>query len=162
MTSSYQDYLHTPSAVLFDGVVPIPLWAVSQLSIESSYSLPQIGSTSRRVALPSHDDTLTIAAVLLGRLRYAWKLALENAAEASRLGNILSRHTSVGGLVLVTSATIRTDLAVQSLTFAISASRRDTLDVTMRLAHLPRPGSLAKLLDLGSVGVGCLTDALPF
>jgi hypothetical protein len=62
---------------------------------------------------------------------------------------------------LVTSATIRTDLAVQSLTFSISASRRETLDVTMRLAHLPRPGSLAKLLDLGSVGVGCLTDVLP-
>jgi hypothetical protein len=162
MTSSYEDYLHTPSAVLFDGVIPIPLWAVTQLSIESAYSLPQIGSTSRRVALPSHDDTLSIAAVLLGPLRYAWKLALENAAEASRLGNILSRHTSAGGLVLVSSATIRTDLAVQSLTFGLNASRRDTLDVSIRLAYLPRPGSVAKLLDLGSVGVGALTDALPF
>lgn len=162
MTSSYEDYLHTPSAVLFDGIIPIPLWAVTQFSIESAYSLPQIGSTSRRVALPSHDDTLSISAVLLGPLRYTWKLALENAAEASRLGNILSRHTSAGGLVLVSPATIRTDLAVQALTFSLNASRRDTLDVSIRLAYLPRPGNLAKLLDLGSVAVGALTDVLPF
>ena len=162
MTSDYEEVLQTPSVVLFDGIIPIPLWAVTQMSIESTYALPQIGSTSRRVALPSHDDTLSITAVLLGPRRYAWKLALENAAEASRLGNILSRHTSAGGLVLVSSATIRTDLAVQSLTFSLSASRRDTLDVSIRLAYLPRPGSVAKLLDLGSVAVGALTDALPF
>jgi hypothetical protein len=47
------------------------------------------------------------------------------------------------------------------LTFAQNAQRRDTIDVTMRLLHLPRPGSLAKLLDVSSIGVGALTDALP-
>jgi hypothetical protein len=163
MTSSYQDYLHTPSAVLFDGIVPVPLWAVSQMSIDSTYFLPQIGSSSRRVALPSHDDTLSITAVLLGPLRFGWKTALENIAEASRSGSVLSRATSgaVGGLVLLSASTIRTDLAVQSLSVSMSAGRRDTLDVTMRLVHLPRPGSLAKLLDIASIGVGALTDALP-
>lgn len=162
MTSSYQDYLTTPSAVLLDGVIPIPLWAVTQLTIESTYALPQIGSTSRRVALPTHDDTLSITAVLLGPLRYTWKLALENAAAASRLGTVLSRNTPFGGLVLVTAATIRTDLAVQALTFTLTAARRDTLDVTIRFAHLPRTGTAAKLLDVGAIGVGVLTDALPF
>lgn len=163
MSSSYQDYLQVPSAVLFDGAVPVPLWAVTQLTIESTYAVPQIGTTSRRVALPSHDDTLAITAVLLGPLRFAWKLALENIAEASRHGTILSRtfHGAVGGLVLLTAATIRTDLAMQSLTISMSAGRRDTLDVTMRLAHLPRPGARAKLLDIGSIAVGALGDILP-
>lgn len=163
MTSSYQDYLHTPSAVLFDGVVPVPLWAVTQMTIESTYSIPQIGTSSRRVALPSHDDTVGLTAVLLGPLRFTWKLALENIAEASRHGTVLSRRTggAVGGLVLLSAATIRTDLAVQAMTVTLSANRRDTLDVTMRLVHLPRPGSLAKLLDTASIGVGALTDLLP-
>lgn len=163
MTSSYQSYLHTPSAILSDGLIPIPLWSVSQLQIEESYSLPQIGGTSRKAAVASHDDTLSLTAVLLGPERYTWKLSLENLAEASRRGTALSKRTSgaVGGLILITSATIRTDLAVQAMTITLSAARRDTLDVTMRLVHLPRPGSLAKLLDIASVGVGGLTDALP-
>jgi len=163
MTSSYQSYLHTPSAILSDGIIPVPLWSVSQLQIEETYSLPQIGGTSRKAAVASHDDTLSITAVLLGHERYAWKLALENLAEASRRGTALSTLTSgaVGGLILISSATIRTDLAVQSLSITVAATRRDTLDVSLRLAHLPRPGSLAKLLDIASVGVGALTDFLP-
>jgi hypothetical protein len=163
MTSSYQEYLHTPSAVLFDGVAPVPLWAVTQLSIDATYAVPPIGSSGRRVALPAHDDTLSLTAVLLGPLRFGWKLALENIADASRHGTVLSRLTAgrVGGLVLLTATTIRTDLAVQALTVATTANRRDTLDVTLKLVHLPRPGSLAKLLDVASVGIGALTDVLP-
>ncbi len=161
--SSYQSYLHTPSAVLSDGIVPVPLWSVSQMSIEETYALPQIGGTSRKAAVASHDDTISLTAVLLGLERFTWKLALENLAEASRRGTALSKLTggAVGGLILISAATIRTDLAVQSLTISMSAARRDTLDVTMRLAHLPRPGNLAKLLDVASVGVGALTDLLP-
>ncbi|MDM7855869.1 hypothetical protein [Cellulomonas alba] len=163
MTSSYQSYLHTPSAVLSDGIVIVPLWSVTQMSIEETYSLPQIGGTSRKAAVASHDDTISMTAVLLGAERFAWKLALENLAESSRRGTALQKLTqgAVGGLILVTAATIRTDLAVQSLGITLSAARRDTLDVTLRMAHLPRPGSLAKLLDIASVGVGALTDLLP-
>lgn len=163
LTSSYLPYLHTPSAILSDGIVPIPLWAVSQMQIEETYSLPAIGGTSVKAAVNSHDDTLSLTAVLLGYERFTWKLALENLAEASRRGTALSAATggAVGGLILVTAATIRTDLAVQSLSFTMSATRRDVLDVNLRLAHLPRPGSLAKLLDIASLGIGALTDLLP-
>lgn len=161
--TSFEPDLHTPSAILSDGIVPVPLWAVTQLSIESSYFVPQIGGSRRRVAVVTHDDTLSFTAALLGPSRFAWKVALENLAESSRQGTALSRFTknAVGGLVLITAATIRTDLAVQSLTFTQVAQRRDVIDVSMRLLHLPRPGSLAKLLDVASVGVGALTDALP-
>lgn len=163
MTSSYQQYLRTPSALLFDGYVPIPLWAVSQLSIEATYALPQVGSGSRRVALPAHDDAIALTAVLLGPERFAWKTALEGAAEASRFGTALSpKRAGLGaGLILVTAATVRTHLAVQSLTFTLSAARRDTVDVTMRLLHLPPPGTRARLLDAASIAVGALGDVLP-
>jgi hypothetical protein len=164
MTSSYAPYLHTPSAVLFDGIVPVPLWAVTQMSIDASYSVPAVGGSNRRVALPTHDDTIALSAVLIGPLRLEWKTALENIAEASRYGTVLTPKTGgLGtGLVLVSSATVRTNLAVQSLSFSLTAARRDTIDVTLRLIHLPPPGSLTKLLDTTSIAVGALTDALPF
>lgn len=161
--SGYEPGLHTPSAILSDGIVPVPLWAVTQLSVASTYFVPQIGGSRRRVAVVTHDDTLSLSAVLLGPSRFAWKVALENLAESSRQGTALSRLTrnAVGGLVLITAATIRTDLAVQSLTFTQAAGRREAIDVSVQLIHLPRPGSLAKLLEVASVGVGALTDALP-
>ena len=163
MASSYQDYLRTPSAVLFHGYVPIPLWAVSQLSIMATYSLPQVGNTNRRVALPAHDDKISLSAVLLGRFRFAWKTALENVAEASRYGTVLSpKRAGLGaGLTLVTSATVRTNLAVESLSFNLTAARRQTIDLTMVLVHLPPPGTRARLLDAASIAVGALADNLP-
>jgi hypothetical protein len=54
--------------------------------------------------------------------------------------------------------TIRTDMQVQSLQFSALAARRDVLEVTMTMAHLPLPGALGKLLDAASVGVGALAD----
>ncbi|HET9141622.1 hypothetical protein [Actinophytocola sp.] len=151
--SFFEPYLHTPSAVLSSGFRLVPLWAVTQLSIESAYFVPQIDGTRRRIAVVSHDDTISLSAVLLGPLRFAWKVALESLAETSR---------TTSGLVLTTTATIRTDLAVLSLGFAQSAQRRDALDVTLKMLHLPRPDSRAKLLDVAAIGVGALTDALPF
>lgn len=164
MTSSFAPYLHTPSAVLFDGFIPVPLWAVTQMSIDSTYSVPPIGGTSRRAALPAHDDTIGLSAVLIGPLRMVWKTALENIAEASRFGTVLSpKAGGLGtGLVLVSSATVRTNLAVQSLSFTLTAARRDTIDLTVRLVHLPPPGGLTRLIDVSSIGVGVLTDVLPF
>lgn len=163
MSTSYVDYLTVPSAVLSDGIVTIPLWSVTQLTIEQTYSLPPIGGTGVRAVASVHDDTISLSAVLVGPERFAWKLALENLAEASRRGTALSTltHGAVGGLILVTSATIRTDLAVSSLSVTIAAARRETLDVTLKLAHLPRPGSLAKLLDIASLGIGAVSDLLP-
>jgi hypothetical protein len=32
----------------------------------------------------------------------------------------------------------------------------------MRLVHLPPPASLTRLIDVSSIGVGVLTDVLPF
>jgi hypothetical protein len=64
----------------------------------------------------------------------------------------------VSGLILVTAMTIRTDMQVQSLTFSASSAKRDVLDVSISMAHLPLPGALSKLLDLASVGVGALAD----
>jgi phage protein U len=160
MPSSFHAYLSVPSAVISDGIVAVPLWAVTSMQLSQTYQLPAIGSTTARAVVAVHDDTITLTGALLGPERFAWKLALEQLAETSRRGSALGAFTSgrVGGLILVTSMTIRTDLQVKTLSFTASAAKREVLDVSIVLAHMPLPGSLAKLLDVGSLGVAALAD----
>lgn len=149
-----------PSAILADAVMFIPLWAVSSLSISQSYHRPPLGSAFARQLVDTHDDTLTLSASLIGWDRFLWKEYLEYVAESAMRGSMLERMSGgqAGGLILVTTMTIRTDLYVQSLTFSANASRRDVIDVSLSLVHLPRPGALAQILDLAAVGVGTLMD----
>jgi hypothetical protein len=149
-----------PSAILSDGIVTVPLWAVSSLSLSASYHLPQIGSSGVRAVMGTHDDTITLSGLLVGEARYAWKFALESLAESSKRGSALSAFTSqaLGGLVLVTSLTIRTDMQIQTLTCAVSAMKRDAIDVSISLIHVPKPGIIAKALDVASLAVGALAD----
>ncbi|GAA4878639.1 hypothetical protein [Actinomycetospora straminea] len=161
MSSSFQHYLAVPSAILSDGaLLTIPLWAVTAMSVSATYHLPAIGSAGARAGVAAHDDTVTLAGVLVGPERYAWKLALERLAEASRHGSALAAYTggAVGGAILVTSMTIRTDMYFQSLAFNVTAGKRDAIDVTMALVHAPLPSALGVLLDVASIGVGALAD----
>jgi phage protein U len=160
MAGSFVDYLNIPSAVISDGITTVPLWAVTSLQLSETYQLPPIGTTTQRAVVSVHDDSVSLSGVLVGPERYAWKLALETLAEASKRGSALAAMTGgkVGGLILVTSMTIRTDMQVQSLSFTASSAKRDALDVSISLAHLPLPSALGKLLDMASVLVGGLAD----
>jgi hypothetical protein len=150
-----------PSAILSDGgLATIFLYGVTQMSLAETYHLPPIGSTSARALVATHDDTFTLAGVLVGDGRFLAKAALETAAEASKRGSAISAFTGgrVGGLILITAMTIRTDMQVQSLTITTSAAKRDVLDVSLTLVHMPLPSALGKLLDAASVGVTALAD----
>lgn len=160
ITRSFQRYDAVPAAIISDGLLPIPLWAVTAMTLSASYHLPPIGTSGVRATVAAHDDTVTLSGLLVGAERFSWKFALETMAEASRRGSALASFTggAVGGLILVTSMTIRTDMQVQSLSFGASVGQRDVLTVSIGMAHVPRPGALAKLLDVASVGVAALAD----
>lgn len=149
-----------PSAILSDGLVTIPIYAVNQISLSESYHLPNIGTTSVRTAVSTHDDTVSLTGSLIGPERFTLKFALELLAESSKRGTALEglTHGAVSGLVLITSLTVRTDMQVQSLTFTTSAGRRDVIDLTISLAYMPRPGVLAKLLEGANLAVQALRD----
>jgi hypothetical protein len=149
-----------PSAILADGPLIVPLFAVSTMSLSESYHLPPIGSDAGRVLVETHDDTITLSAALIGPDRHIWKLMLETVAEQSMRGSVLESSTAgqVGGLILWTGLTLRTDIFVKSLNFTTSASRRDAIDVALTLEHLPRPGALAKGLDFAAAAVSSVID----
>lgn len=156
---STQDFAK-PSAVLWDGgLLLVPLYAVTELSLSQTYHLPPIGSSGARAIAPVHDSTVRLSGLLVGPSRYGLKLALENQAEAAQRGSALAAWSeSTGGLTLVTAMTIRTDMQVKELSFSENATRRQTLNVVMSLEHVPRPSGMGKLLDIASVGVGALMD----
>ncbi len=160
MAESFQSYLTVPSAIISDGIITIPLWAVTMMSLSESYHLPPIGSSGAKAVVAVHDDTITLSGVLVGPERFTWKLSLETLAESSKRGTAFGGLTGgkVSGLILVTSMTIRTDMQIQSLQFSASAAKRDVLDLSMSLAYMPLPGGLGKLLDLASLGIGALAD----
>lgn len=140
-----------PSAVI--GIVPIvvPLFSVSSIGLTSSYHLPPIGSDGDRVLMSTHDDQISISAVLPGRLRFIWKESLELLSEVSLGVNPaqLATFGFIGGLQLWTTMTLRTDIYIQSLSFTATAQKRKALDVSMSLVHLPRPGLAGQLVSKG-------------
>ncbi len=149
-----------PSAIIADGPLIVPLFAVSTMTLAETYHLPPIGSDTARVLVETHDDTITLSAALVGPDRHVWKLMLETVAEQSMRGSVLESMTSgrVGGLILWTGLTLRTDIFVKSLNFTAAAGRRDAIDVAMTLEHLPRPGALAKGLDVAAAAVSSIID----
>ena len=160
ITKSFQKYKAVPSAIISDGILTVPLWAVTAMSLSESYQLPPVGSSGTKAVVATHDDTITLNGVLVGVERFAWKFSLETLAEASKRGSALGAFTKgkLSGLILVTSMTIRTDMQIQSLSFSASAGKREALDVSISMAHMPLPGAFGKLLDVASLGVAALAD----
>jgi hypothetical protein len=159
-TPSYQSYNHIPSAIISDGIITIPIWAVTSIGLSETYQLPPIGSSGAKAIVADHDDTVTLAGVLVGPERYSWKLSLETLADVGKRGSSIGAFTGgkVSGLILVTSMTIRTDMQIQSLSFTATSLKRDALDVSIQMAFMPLPGALAKLLDAASLAIGGLAD----
>lgn len=159
-SQSYQNYLTVPSAIISDGLLPIPIWSVTTMTLTESYQLPAIGSSGAKAIVATHEDTISLSGVLVGPERYAWKLALETLAETAKRGGALEAFTggAVSGLILITSMTIRTDMQIKSLKFTANAGKRDVLDIATTLEYMPRPSALGKLLDVAAIGVGALTD----
>jgi len=150
MSESFQRYEAIPSAVISNGPAAVPLFAVTQISLNETYHLPPIGSSTSKAIVSTHDDTVSLSGVLLGPERFGWKLGLEALADASKRGP--------QGLTLITSMTVRTEMQIQSLSFSASGARKDVLDVSVSLAHMPTPGGMGKLLDIAALGVAALTD----
>lgn len=160
--STVDEFQRLPSAILTDLLLPIPLFVVTRMTLSESYSLPPIGSKGFRAAVDNSEDTVTLNALLIGPQRFAWKAGLELLADVSRRGGALGRWTkgATGGLVLVTTMTLRLDMQVTELSFSVSAQRRDTIEVTIGLRHVPQPSPLNMLLDVGMAAAMSLTDAL--
>src|SRR5262245_39196876 len=122
LNDGYPTHL-APSAIVTDGLIPVPLYSVTAMNLTESYHLPPIGSSGTRSLVSTHDDTVTLSGVLVGKERYSWKFALETLAESGMRGGggavaaLSLLGMNISGLILVTALTIRTDMQITSLSF---------------------------------------------
>ena len=153
----------TPSAIITDGLIPVPLYSVTAMNLTESYHLPPIGSSGTRALVSTHDDSIMLNGILVGSERYAWKFALETLAESGMRGGgglvagLSLLGMNISGLILVTALTIRTNMQITNLSFGASSTKRGALDVSIGMVYVPQPGIVNKLLDLASLGLSSMT-----
>ena len=160
MSVSFQHEAGRPSAIVSDGLLTVPIYGVTSLTLAESYHLPPIGSAGAKAIVSTHEDTVSLSGILVGPDRFRRKLDLESLADVAKRGSALALASQgrVTGLILVTAMTIRTDMQIQSLSFGATAAKRDVLDVSISLEHMPLPGPLGKLFDVARLGVAGLKD----
>ncbi|MFE2111676.1 hypothetical protein ACFXAF_38265 [Kitasatospora sp. NPDC059463] len=160
--SSFQRY-GQPSLVLSDGVVTVPLWAVTSLDLSRQYQYERTGPAEVR-------ETVVVSGLLVGPERSAWRAALEVLAEHETGTGAFTAGSVGAGLVgaatgaarqltLLAEATIRTDLRIVALSFAERAERREVVEVSLTLAHAPEwQGGADVRADAAGAGLSALAD----
>lgn len=158
--SFVEEFQHLPSAVLVDLPLAVPLFAVSRISLSESYALPPVGASAFRVSTSSSTDTVSLSALLVGPQRLLWKKDLELIATSSRTGGSLGAWTKgkVAGVTLVSTLVTRTNMQVTELSFSASAQRIDCFEVSLTMRHVPQPGPLDALVDLGATAMLSLKE----
>lgn len=167
--SSFQRY-GPPSLVLSDGLVTVPLWAVSGLNLSRKYERAP-GTVS------AVEDTIMISGLLVGPERFAWRTALATLAEHSHgtgvfrpsgdagapAGTATDALAANGGfeirpITLLAGSAIHTDLRIVSLALAEQATRRDVVEVSVTLAHAPEWRGPDLATDVVVAGLSALAD----
>jgi hypothetical protein len=102
--------------------------------------------------IDTHDDTLSLTAMLVGPGRMAARLGLETLAQSAMRGSPLSFASAgmVDGLILSTAFGIRLNMFIQSLTVTASASKRQALDVSLSLVEAPKVGLISAITSVAA------------
>lgn len=147
----------------------VPLFTVTSLTLTEGYQVQRIAG-SRLVQLVSPTTrTIAVEAVLVGRTRLIVKKGLELMALTSRaLAAATAPLMSLAGVPVVSGMTIALDMQITSLKFVQSNQKRDALDVSITLEHVPRSSITAivgEALDLvlaaGIAAVPTVSDMIP-
>jgi hypothetical protein len=149
--SRVDEFGRLPSAILTEGPLTVFLFVVTRMTLSERYTLPPIGSHGYRAAVDNSSDSVSLSALLIGSQRFLWKQDLELMADSSKRGGTLGKLTGglLGGLTLISRMTTRINMQVTELSFTASAQRLDTLEVSIALQHVPRPGPANLLVDVG-------------
>ena len=158
---SYLDeFQRLPSAIIVDLPLAIPLFAVTRMSVTESFPLPPVGASAFRTAASPAGEVVSLSALLVGPQRLLWKKDLELIAASSRSGGSLGSWTggAVSGVTLVSTLITRVNMQISELSFSASSQRLDCIEVGVSMRHVPRPGPIDALVDIGSTAVLSLVE----
>lgn len=120
-------------------VGPVPLLHVQSMSLSGGYKIERIQGSRFSQAVTPSAKTITIEAMLVGPERLLLKKALETLALTTRwLAAAAAPALALAGIPVVAGMTISTDMQITDLKFTESVQKREVLDVTVNLVHVPR------------------------
>ena len=146
-------------------VGPVPLLYVQSMSLSEGYQIERIAGSRFSQAIAPTTKTIAIEAILLGPDRLRLKKELEALALISRvLVAAAAPALKVSGIPVVSGLTISLDMQITDLRFNQGVQKRDAIDVSLTLQHVPRSSALAILgeaADLALAAGTAVASAVP-
>lgn len=122
----------------------VPLFAVTSMSLDATYKLPELGSGHNQW-LGETGRTIAIDGVLLGPWRFAYKAALESLADLSMLFAARFAIPALTGIPVVSGLVVLTDMQITTLKFSQSSQDQGVITVHIDLKHCPK-GLVAEVI----------------
>ncbi|MEG8181999.1 hypothetical protein GZH49_26230 [Nocardia terpenica] len=135
---------------------PVPLLYVQNIVMTEGYQIQRIADSQFSQAIAPTRQGIAIEAMLLGPDRLLLKKELEALALTSRL-LVAATALAVTGIPVVCGLTISLDMQITDLRFTQSAQKRDAIDVSITLEHVPRSTLSALLGELGDLALAAGT-----
>jgi hypothetical protein len=143
-------------------VGPVPLLYVQSLTMSEGYRIERVAGSRFSQALAPTTKTIAIEAMLTGRDRLLMRKALEALALTSRvLVAAAAPLLGVAGIPVISGLTISLDMQITDLRFAQSVTKRDALDVSITLQHVPRGTVSAVAGEALDLALAAGTAAIP-
>jgi hypothetical protein len=136
----------------------VPLLYVQSLNLSEGYQIERIAGSRFSQAIAPTTKTIAIEAMLLGANRLLLKKELEALALVSRvLVAAAAPALALVGIPVVSGLTISLDMQITDLRFAQSVQKRDAIDVSITLRHVPRSAATALLGELTDLALAAGT-----
>jgi hypothetical protein len=118
---------------------PVPLLYVQSIQMSEGYKIERIAGSRFSQAIAPTTKTIAVEAMLTGRERQLMRKALEAMALTSRiLVAAAAPLMAVTGIPVISGFTIALDMQITDLRFSQTIGKRDALDVSVSLRHVPR------------------------
>jgi hypothetical protein len=142
-------------------VGPVPLLYVQSMTISEGYRIERIAGSKFSQAIAPTTKTISIEAMLIGPERLQQKKALEALALTSRvLVAATATALKVTGIPVVSGLTVSTDMQITDLRFTQNVQKREALDVSITLQHVPRSSAAAIIGEVADLVLAAGTPLL--
>jgi len=139
----------------------VPLLYVQSMNISEGYRIERIAGSKFSQAIAPTTKTIAIEALLLGPTRLAMKKQLELMALASRtMVAAAAPLLATTGIPVVSGMTVSLDMQITNLRFSQTSQKRDAIDVSITLQHVPRSSLTAILGDVADLALTAGSAAL--
>ena len=141
---------------------PVPLFAVQSLVLADGYKIERLMGSKFSQAVAPTAKTIQVEAVLTGQGRLLIKKALETLALATRFTAAAAAPAlALAGIPVVAGMTVSTDMQITDLKFTHSVNKREALDVSITLVHVPRSVFAELAGEALDLALAVTTAALP-